>query len=147
MPGPIETTSYQIRVDMPPEPVIDALVDFWPDRARIWRETSHPAVYRLHRLGETDADVTEGVPFSWSREHYDWSTPGVVMLTQLDSNVAQNGTIRYQIRPDGAGSLITCDRRREFFGRRGRVAGTFMVLLGRSVLIRQLRAGLERARP
>src|SRR5215207_3092558 len=67
-----------------------------PDRARVWRETSHPEVYRLHWLGDDQAEVTEGVPFAWSRERYDWSQPGAVTLTQLASNVARNGIIRYE---------------------------------------------------
>ena len=146
MAGPVEDTRYELRLEMPPDAVLQALVDFSPERHRIWPETSHPSVYRVHEVGESWADVTEGIPFSWSHERYDWSRPGIVTLTQLDSNVARNGTIRYEIEPDGAGSMITCTRHREFFGARGRLAGTFMGLIGPAVLKRQLRAGLERSR-
>ena len=45
------------------------------------------------------------------------------------------------IEPDGAGTRITCTRHREFFGARGRLAGTVMRLIGPAVLKRQLRAG------
>ena len=135
-----------LRLELPPDAVLQALVDFSPERQRVWRETSHPAVYRIHEVRETQADVTEGIPFSWSRERYDWSRPGIVTLTQLESNVARNGTITYEIEPDGSGSRITCTRHREFFGARGRVAGTVMRLIGPVVLKRQLRAGLERSR-
>jgi hypothetical protein len=144
MDGPVERTRYELRIALEPERVFGALVDFGPDRARIWRETSHPEVYRLHWLGDDQAEVTEGVPFAWSRERYDWSQPGAVTLTQLASNVARNGMIRYEVTADGDGSRIACDRYREFYGPRGRLAGTFMLLFGRSVLRRQLRAGLER---
>jgi hypothetical protein len=143
--GPIERTRYELWVPIPPERVVAALVDFGPERARIYPETSHPAVYRVHRVGEHDAEVTEGMTWAWSRELYDWSRPGVVTLTQLDSNVARNGTIRYEIEPEGTGSRIRCDRYREFYGVRGRVAGTFMRLFGAAILRRQLRAGLSRA--
>jgi hypothetical protein len=124
MRGPIEATRYRLWIAATPEQVLAALTDFGPDRAKVWRETSHPAVYRVHHLGSTEAEVTEGVPSTWSRERYDWSTPGVVVLTQLDSNVARNGLIRYRIEPDGADSTITCERRREFYGLRGRIAGS-----------------------
>lgn len=144
MSGPNERTRYELRVELPPERVTAALVDFGPDRVRIWRETSHPAVYRLHWLGDRHAEVTEGVPFAWSRERYDWSEPGVVILTQLDSNVARNGRIRYEVQPDAEGSRIACDRYREFYGLRGRLAGTLMVIAGRAILRRQLEAGLRR---
>ena len=142
---PTETTHYELRVDAPPDEVIAAIVNFGPDRPRIWRETCHPAVYRVHRVGETDAEVTEGIPLTWSRERYDWSEPSVVMLTQLESNVARNGTIRYEVRPDASGSLITCDRQREFYGPRGWVAFAIMLLIGRAVIRRDLRAGIKRA--
>jgi len=80
VPGPTEDTHYELRVAAPPDLVLAALVAFGPERATIWRETSHPNVYRLHRLGEHEADVTEGVPFAWSRERYDWSRPGVITI-------------------------------------------------------------------
>ena len=146
MAGPIERTRYAITLDLAPAEVLGALVYFGPDRSEIWRETSHPAVYRVHDVGETDAEVTEGVPFAWSRERYDWSEPGVVTLTQLASNVARNGTIRYEITAEGSGSVVTCDRYREFHGLRGRLAGTLMTLFGARLLKAQLRAGCERWR-
>jgi hypothetical protein len=68
-----------------------------------------------------------------------------VTLTQLNSNVARNGLIRDEVRAAGNGSRITCDRSREFYGLRGSVAGTLMVLAGRWILRRQLRAGLMRS--
>ena len=143
--GPIERTRYELWVAIPPERVVAALVDFGPDRARIYPETSHPAVYRVHQVGDRHAEVTEGMPWAWSRERYDWSQPGVVTLAQLESNVARNGTIRYEIEAEGTGSRIRCNRYREFYGVRGRLAGTFMVLFGAAILRRQLRTGLSRA--
>ena len=70
-----EITHYALDVAYAPEDVIKALVDFSDRRPLIWRETSHPEVYRLHSFTATGADVTEGVPVSWSREQYDWSEP------------------------------------------------------------------------
>jgi hypothetical protein len=96
---------------LPPEQVIAALVDFSDRRPRIWTETCHPAIYRVHRLADTDAEVTEGVPFSWSREHYDWSHPGEVTLTQLTSNVARDGVIIYRVSEPAAGSRVECSRK------------------------------------
>ncbi len=127
------------------EDVLEALIDFGPLRPRVWPETSHPRVYRVHRLAAHEAEVTEGTPTTWSRERYDWSDPGVVTLTQLESNVSQNGFIRYRIVEDGAGTLIVCDRHREFYGVRGRVAGAVMTVFGAIILRRQLRSGIERS--
>lgn len=144
MSGPIERTRYELVVDDAPSQVLAALTDFGPDRPSVWRETSHPAVFRVHLVGDMFAEVTEGVPLAWSRERYDWTSPNSVTLKQLESNVARNGTIRYELRPHEGGTKITCDRYREFYGVRGRVAGMVMVVAGRFILKRQLRAGLRR---
>lgn len=143
--GPIEDTHYEVRVPCSGADALQALNDFGPLRPEIWPESSHPRVYRVHTLGADWAEVTEGTPSTWSRERYDWSDPGVVTLTQLDSNVSRNGTIRYRIVEDGGGTLIACDRHREFYAMRGRLAGTVMKMLGTLILRRQLRSGIMRS--
>jgi hypothetical protein len=144
--GLTERTHWQLDTPLSAETVIEALVDFSPRRQMIWKETCDPAVYRVHAVGDTWAEVTEGVAYAWSRERYDWSEPGLVTLTQLDANIAEPvGTIRYTITPlpDG-GARIICDRYRAFRGPRGRVLGTFMVLFGSRILRRQFRASMQR---
>ena len=144
--GPTEHTRWQLDVPLPPARVLAALVDFSPRREVIWRETCDPAVYRVHGVGDTWAEVTEGVAYAWSRERYDWSEPGVVTLTQLEANIAEPvGTIRYTVTPlpDG-GARIVCDRYRVFRGPRGRVLGTFMVLFGARILRSQFRVAMDR---
>jgi hypothetical protein len=144
--GPIERTRWQLDTPLSAEAVISALVDFSPRRQVIWKETCDPAVYRVHAVGHTWAEVTEGVAYAWSRERYDWSVPEVVTLTQLEANIAEPvGTIRYTIAPlpDG-GARIVCQRYRVFHGLRGGVLGTVMVLFGPSILRTQFRRSLER---
>ena len=144
--GPIEHTRWQLDTPLAAEVVMAALVDFTPRREVIWKETCDPAVYRVHSVGHTWAEVTEGVSYAWSRERYDWSMPEVVTLTQLASNIAEPvGTIRYTIaaQPEG-GARIACERYRVFRGPRGRVLGTFMVLFGARILRSQFRTALER---
>lgn len=146
--GPTEHTHWELETALPPSAVLDALVDFGPRREVIWKETCDPAVYRVHAVGDSWAEVTEGVSYAWSRERYDWSTPGVVTLTQLEANIAEPvGTIRYTIasRPDG-GSRIVCERYRQFRGRRGRVLGTFMRLFGPRILRWQFHQSMARVR-
>ena len=141
-----EQTRYTLDVPYPPEDVVNALVDFSPRRGVVWPETSHPSVYRVHSVTATTADVTEGLPFSWSREHYDWSEPGRVVLRQVDSNMASpGGTIEYRVTSTASGCRIQCVRQRSFIGLRGHVLGSIMVLFGPRILSRQLRKGLERA--
>lgn len=144
--GPIEHTRWQLDTPLAAEAVLTALVDFSPRRQVIWKETCDPAVYRVHAVGHTWAEVTEGVSYAWSRERYDWSVPEVVTLTQLDANIAEPvGTIRYTIAPlpDG-GARVVCERYRVFRGPRGRVLGTFMVLFGSRILRAQFRDSLKR---
>lgn len=141
----IEDTHYDLRVPFSGGNVLQALIDFGPLRPRSWPETSHPRVYRVHKLAAHEADVTEGTPAVWSRERYDGSNPGVVTLTQLHSNVSRKGSIRYQIVENGDGTLIVCDRHREFYGIRGRVAGAVMKAFGTIILRRQLRSGIARS--
>jgi hypothetical protein len=144
--GPIEHTRWQLDTSLSADQVKAALVDFSPRREVIWKETCDPAVYRVHGVGTSWAEATEGVSYAWSRERYDWSVPEIVTLTQLESNIAEPvGTIRYTIAqlPDG-GARIVCERYRVFRGLRGRMLGTFMVLFGPRLLRAQFRASLGR---
>jgi hypothetical protein len=146
--GVREHTHWAMSSFLPPGKVIGALIDFGDDRRRIWPETSHPGVYRVHAIGDNWAEVTEGVPFSWSRERYDWSTPGVVTLDQLDSNVAnpQAGWIVYTvIAASGGGCTIECDRRRNFRATpRGLIAAAIMRTVGPRLIRDQFARSLER---
>jgi len=145
MHGPLEDMRYELTISASSADVLLALTDFGPMRPQIWPETSHPRVYRIHEAGEVTADVTEGVPQAWSRERYDWSQPGIVTLTQIDSNVSRNGRIRYWLTPSSTGTHIVCERHREFYGLRGSLAGTLMNAVGAQILRRQLRSGIERS--
>jgi hypothetical protein len=148
--GVREHTQWAMSSSLPPDAVIRALTDFGDDRSRIWPETSHPAVYRVHALGPSWAEVTEGVPFSWSRERYDWSTPGVVTLAQLESNVAnpRGGRIVYTVRSAPSGSRIECDRRRNFRATpRGLIAAAIMRTIGPRLIRQQFARSLDRVTP
>jgi hypothetical protein len=143
-----EHTTWVLKSDRPAAVVISALVDFGPHRRAIWPETSDPRVYAVHAVGPTWAEVTEGIPFSWSRERYDWSEPGCVVLDQLDSNVAlPGGRIAYTITGSSDGCTIACDRRRRFrHTPRGLLAGTIMRLIGARILRWQFDKSLRRLR-
>jgi len=73
-----------------PERVLAAVHDFSDRRALVFPavSTRHMTV---HAVADTSADITEGTrlgPFViWERCHYDWSQPGRVTATVIDSNV------------------------------------------------------------
>ena len=60
--GPTEHTRWQLDIALPPEQVLAALVDFSPRREVIWKETCDPAVYRVHSVSHSSAEVTESFP-------------------------------------------------------------------------------------
>lgn len=141
-----EHTIWEIRSPLAPDRVIAAPIEFTDDRARIWRETSHPDVYRVHARGPTWMEVTEGIPRAWSRGRHDWSAPGIVALYQLDSNIAEpGGLIVYRIDADGNGSTVRCERLRSFrVTRAGRLAAVYMRPFVPRILCDQFAAGLRR---
>ena len=135
----------------PPERVLAALIDFSADRPRIWPGLD-PRFYEVHDLGETSAEVTEGSAFAggiWERARYDWSEPGAVTITVLDSNAfTPGGSWTYRISPDGAGTRV--DLRVERRGRtaKGRLLAALLHVTGRAVFCGDLRktlAGLAAA--
>ena len=74
-----------------PEQFIAALTDFGPARSRVF--TNSAAEYlRVHYLGRSEADVTEGSRGIWQRLYYDWSDPKCAVLTTTDSNVWECGS-------------------------------------------------------
>jgi hypothetical protein len=81
--------AYEAASSVEAEGVIGALTDFSEKRLRLWPAID-PHLYAVHNVGETSADVTEGTTMSpvgsfSGREHYDWSTAGVVRATVSNS--------------------------------------------------------------
>src|SRR6266542_7072594 len=84
------TVRVVVKSSLPPERVLAAGYDFSPRRGRVFSAVQ-PKYFILHELGETTADVTEGTRagpiVNWERCRYDWSKPGSVMATVIDSNI------------------------------------------------------------
>jgi len=68
-----------------PEQYVAGLTDFGPGRAELFGNSAD-SYLEVHRMGATDADVTEGSGGVWERLHYDWADPDRVVLTTTDSN-------------------------------------------------------------
>jgi len=101
-----------------PEQVIAAARDFTARRAELWRDV-HVEHLHVHEQGDTWADVTEGNPWPiglvWERSRYDWSQPGALSATVIDSNLfkpASTWEIRATAAADGGSRVeITANRR------------------------------------
>ena len=93
-----------------PEQVLEAARDFSPRRAELWRDV-YVEHMTIHDQGETWADVTEGNPWGpwlvWERLRYDWSQPGSLRGTVIDSNLFKPGsTWELHVTPAEGGSRV-----------------------------------------
>ncbi len=69
-----------------PEQFLDALTDFGPEREAVFSNSADDYL-KVHELGTTNADVTEGSGGAWERLHYDWTDPHHVVMATTDSNL------------------------------------------------------------
>ena len=76
-----------------PDQVIELMTDFSPNRPHRWPALS-AKTFEVYHVGETEADVREGQDFPKlsAKWHYDWSTPGSVTLTVVDSDAMAAGS-------------------------------------------------------
>jgi hypothetical protein len=139
-----------------PEQVLAlAGTDFSAHRAKVWPNVTEKRL-EVHERGDTYADVTEGgtdiARFFWERCRYDWSEPGTVKATVIDSNVLEPGSIwRLRVSPHHGGSKVEMLVERRFRdGLAGRTAHVLNLLGGKRLFGWMLRSALkavERASP
>jgi hypothetical protein len=116
-----------LETGVSPERVLEALIDFSDRRTEIWPGIT-ASLYEVYSVSETSADIREGTKLPggafWAKEHYDWSTPGLVTWTVVESNFCTPGSyVSAAISArEGGGSRIhiTWNRTPTTFG--GRVA-------------------------
>lgn len=132
--------TFSVESTLPPDRVLAAATDFTDARPDIWPNISRK-YYAVHDRGDDWAEVTEGTQVMggvWARERYDWSTPGVVRATVVESNVFSGGTWEMRVEPSGSGgSTIHVVSHRRPRGR-GRIAAVFMTLGGKRFLTKSL---------
>ncbi len=118
-----------------PEQYIAGLTDFGSGRSKLFGNSADEYL-KVHHLGRTDADVTEGSGGIWERLHYDWSNPSHVVLTTTDSNMwggASGHTYNFKRRPDGL-TDIDADVVREGKNLKARILGLVLRTVGKGVL-------------
>jgi hypothetical protein len=118
-----------------PEQYIAGLTDFGPGRSKLFGNSADEYL-KVHHLGGTDADVTEGSGGIWERLHYDWSNPNHVVLTTTDSNTwggASGHTYNFTRNPNGT-TDIDLDVVREGKNFKGRMLGLVLRTIGTGVL-------------
>jgi hypothetical protein len=118
-----------------PEQYISGLTDFGPGRSKMFNNSADDYL-KVHHLGRTDADVTEGSGGIWERLLYDWSDPDSVVLTTTDSNVwggASGHTYTFTRHSNGTTDIdLTVIREGKNF--KGRLLGLVLRTIGKNVL-------------
>jgi polyketide cyclase/dehydrase/lipid transport protein len=106
------------------ERVLEAARDFSERRADLWPDV-HVEHLEVHDAGDTWAEATEGNPwpigFVWERLRYDWSQPGLIKGTVVDSNLFKPGS-SWEIKAtpvEGGGSRVELIGVRHLQGWRG----------------------------
>ncbi len=125
-----------------------ALTDFSARRPELWPALDEK-FYKLHELGDTWAEVTEGTDVLggvWARERYDWSEPGVVRLRLVEAVDFRPGTLtEYRVVGlPGGGCHVAVDFERVATSLRGRLVGVVVQLTGVRRFTRDLRVTLDR---
>ncbi len=118
-----------------PEQYIAGLTDFGPGRAKLFANSADDYL-KVHQLGRTEADVTEGSGGVWERLHYDWSDTNQVVLTTTDSNIwggASGHTYTFTRHADGTTDIDVVVVR-EGKNLKGYLLGFVLGTIGRSVL-------------
>jgi hypothetical protein len=146
MMGPMPSTTFTVHTRLSPSETMSVLTDFGPDRALLWAniDDSH---FRVHELGPTWAEVTEGNRLGWERERYEWDTAaGTLTIETLDSNLWGPGSgWRYQLTAAEGGTDVTVSLNRVGKSIVGTLVGSLIPIVGGRTLSKQLRSVLAKA--
>ena len=118
-----------------PEQYIAGLTDFGPGRSKLFGNSADEYL-KVHHLGRSEADVTEGSGGIWERLHYDWSDPNHVILKTTDSNTwggASGYTYTFKQLADGK-TEVDVVIVREGKNAKGRFFGLVLGTVGKGVL-------------
>jgi hypothetical protein len=138
-----------LETSVPPSAVRSALLDFTDRRPEIWPGIE-PSLYEVYEVGDTHADIKEGSKAPggavWAKEHYDWSSPGVVTWTVRESNFCAPGSyVSAAIAPRGdGGSRIHVSWNRTPTSMGGRLATVLIVLTKGKPVAASFRKALDK---
>ncbi len=143
------TIRVVVESSAPAEQVLEAACDFSEPFADRFPDF-HVKHFEVHEVGRTSAEVTEANPwpigFVCERVRYDWSEPGCVKGTVIDSNVFKPGGIwQLKATPTDSGSRVEVVVVREPAGLTGHLIGIAIRLgLAKLVVASHLRYMLSR---
>ena len=130
----MSTIRFHRATTLTPDQYISGLTDFGPGREKVFSNSADDYL-KVHRVGPTDADVTEGSGGVWERLRYDWSNPDRVVLTTTDSNTwggASSHTYTFDRQADGKTGIDVVVVR-EGKNLKGRAIGAVLSVVGKRV--------------
>lgn len=136
---------------VPAQAIIGALTDFSDQRIELWPNIDR-RYYKVHNVGATSAEVTEGSRGVWERTRYDWSEPGTVRIQVQDSNAFRPGSwwvYTVQPRPAG-GSHVHLEFQRRPRNVKGLLLSGLLSVFGKKIFgnfLEETLQRLERRRP
>lgn len=137
--------AFEIRSEAAPEDVRAALLDFGERRPDRWPGLPRDQ-YEVYEVGPTWAEIREGYRGRiWNRERYDWSVPGQVTFTAVDSGYAKPGSYCVvDIEPaEGGGSTLRITWVRWGTGVFGRLFVALMALTRGAAIKRSFEMGVK----
>lgn len=139
-------TQFTVHTTLSPSEALTVLTDFGPDRASRWPNIDE-AHFKVHEVGATSAEVTEGTSMGWERERYEWdAATGTVTIKTLDSNLWDVGSgWHFQLTPAGGGTDVEVRLTRVPKSFVGRLLGLAIPLFGARTLGRQLASVFRKA--
>jgi len=126
---------FHKNTTLTPEQYIAGLIDFSPGRSKIFSKSADDYL-KVHSVGASEADVTEGSGGVWERLHYDWSNPDRVVLKTTDSNTwggASGYTYTFKPLPQGK-TEVDVDIVREGKNVKGKALALVLGTVGKGVL-------------
>jgi hypothetical protein len=139
------TIAPVVHTSLSPERVLFAARDFSDRRSKVFSAVQKK-YFVVHELGPTFADVTEGTRagpiVNWERSRYDWSKPGSVIATVIDTNIYAIPGSSWELRatPEGGGSRVEMIWIRGFNRRpKGRFFGWIFPRFGEKLLAKYAR--------
>ena len=126
---------FHKNTTLTPEQYIAGLTDFSPGRSKIFSKSADDYL-KVHSVGGSEADVTEGSGGVWERLHYDWSNPNRVVLKTTDSNTwggASGYTYTFKPLPQGR-TEVDVDIVREGKNVKGKALALVLGTVGKGVL-------------
>ena len=126
---------FHKNTTLTPEQYIAGLTDFSPGRSKIFSKSADDYL-KVHSVGASEADVTEGSGGVWERLHYDWSNPDRVVLKTTDSNTwggASGYTYTFKPEPQGK-TEVDVDIVREGKNVKGKALALALGTVGKGVL-------------